>query len=249
MKILHTVEQYYPSIGGMQEVVKQLSERLVKLGHEVTVATSCRVDRKYYNLNGVQVKSFKISGNAVRGYEGKVNEIKRYQNFLINSDFDIITNFAAQQWATDLALKILKKIKAKKVFVPTGFSGLYYPCYKEYFVKMIDWMKQYDMNVFLSSNYRDINFARDHNISKLVIIPNGAGADEFLSKIDFDIRKLFNIKLNDFIVLLVGSHTGKKGHKEAIKIFQVANLKNSTLIIVANIYSINCYLSCKLKSF
>ena len=40
MKILHTVEFYHPSVGGMQEVVKQLSERLVRLGHNVTVATS-----------------------------------------------------------------------------------------------------------------------------------------------------------------------------------------------------------------
>ena len=40
MKILHTVELYHPSQGGMQEVVKQISERLVKLGHEVTVATT-----------------------------------------------------------------------------------------------------------------------------------------------------------------------------------------------------------------
>jgi len=31
MKILHCVESYYPSKGGMQEVVKQLSERLVAL--------------------------------------------------------------------------------------------------------------------------------------------------------------------------------------------------------------------------
>jgi L-malate glycosyltransferase len=35
MKILHCVESYYPSIGGMQAVVRQLSERLVKMGHEV----------------------------------------------------------------------------------------------------------------------------------------------------------------------------------------------------------------------
>jgi len=39
MKILHTVESYTPSINGMQQVVKQLSERLVLLGHDVTVAT------------------------------------------------------------------------------------------------------------------------------------------------------------------------------------------------------------------
>ncbi|MFH1005826.1 MAG: hypothetical protein V1781_10125 [Bacteroidota bacterium] len=46
MKILHTVESYYPSVGGMQEVVKQISEQLVKMGHSVTVATGFHVDRK-----------------------------------------------------------------------------------------------------------------------------------------------------------------------------------------------------------
>lgn len=249
MKILHTVEQYYPSIGGMQEVVKQLSERLTKLGHDVTVATSYRADRNFNNLGGIKIESFKISGNTVSGYRGEINEIKRYQNFLINSNFDIITNFAAQQWATDLMLEMLDKIKAKKIFVPTGFSSLYYSRYKEYFAKMADWMKQYNLNIFLSNDYRDINFAKNHDISKLIIIPNGAGANEFLSKIDFDIKKELNIPSNNFMILLVGSHTGEKGHKEAIKIFQTANLKFSTLIIIANAYKTTCYLSCKLKSF
>ena len=40
MKILHTVESYLPARHGMSEVVRQVSERLVAKGHEVTVATS-----------------------------------------------------------------------------------------------------------------------------------------------------------------------------------------------------------------
>jgi len=47
MNILHCVESYYPSVGGMQEVVKQLSERLVKLGHAVKVATRNNPDRNF----------------------------------------------------------------------------------------------------------------------------------------------------------------------------------------------------------
>ena len=55
MKILHTVEFYHPSIGGMQEVVKQLSERLVLLGHDVTVATTKMSERKESCINGVKI--------------------------------------------------------------------------------------------------------------------------------------------------------------------------------------------------
>ena len=34
MKILHTVQYYHPIQGGAQEVVKQISEQLVRRGHE-----------------------------------------------------------------------------------------------------------------------------------------------------------------------------------------------------------------------
>jgi len=86
MKILHTVELYYPSVGGIQEVVKQVSERLVKVGHSVTVATTKLSNRKSKVINGVNIEEFEISGNLVRGING---EEKKYQNYLINSNFDI----------------------------------------------------------------------------------------------------------------------------------------------------------------
>ena len=139
MKILHTVETYFPDTGGMVEVVKQISERLVRLGHQVTVATSKNLQRKKKMINGVHIVEFDITGNLVMGLKG---EVKKYGEFLLNSKFDIITNFAAQQWATDIMLPLLDQIKAKKVNVPTGFSGLYLPRYKEYFENMKKWMKK-----------------------------------------------------------------------------------------------------------
>lgn len=231
MKILHTVESYNPDIGGMAEVVKQLSERLVKLGHQVTVATSKNPQRKKKIINGVHIVEFNITGNLVRGLEG---DAKKYENFLLNSKFDIITNFAAQQWATDIMLPLLDKIKAKKVNVPTGFSGLYLSKYKKYFENMKLWIKKYDLNVFLSNNYRDINFARKNKIKNNVLIPNGASAEEFLDYNYLDIKSLFNIHEDNFLILLVGSHVSLKGHKEAIEIFKKAKIKNATLLIVGS---------------
>jgi hypothetical protein len=133
MKILHTVQFYYPSVGGAQEVVRQLSERLVLLGHEVTVATTMLPNRNFTIWKGVKIEQFNISGSAVKGFSG---EIEKYTKFLIESDFDIIMNYAAQQWATDLMLPLLNEIKSKKVLVPCGFSGLYLPEYTEYFENM-----------------------------------------------------------------------------------------------------------------
>jgi len=241
MKILHTVEFYHPSVGGAQEVVRQLSERLVRLGHDVTVATTQLPDRDFTVLNGVKIKEFNISGNTVKGFSGKVD---RYQKFLLKSDFDIIMNYAAQQWATDLMLPILDKIFTKKVFVPCGFSGLYFPEYGEYFEQMKTWLKRYDACVYSSNDYRDINFARKYGADNSVLIPNGAGEDEFDQKPDIDIRVQLEIPPGHFLILHVGSHTGIKGHKEAIRIFKKVKIKHTTFLIVANNFGGGCAGSC-----
>lgn len=245
MQILHTVEFYSPSVGGMQEVVKQLSERLASLGHDVTVATTLLRQRTQKIINGVKIAEFDIAGNMVRGMNGDTDA---YTQFLLNSQFDVLTNFAAQQWATDLALPILNQIACKKVFVPTGFSGLYQPAYEDYFTQMPDWMRQYDANVFLSDDYRDINFAREHGINNWVLIPNGAGADEFLITPQVNIREKFSIPESHFLILHVGSHTGLKGHAEAISIFRKAKIRNATFLLVANNMGGGCSRSCQMKN-
>lgn len=230
MKILHAVRKYHPSNGGMYEVVKQISENLAKKGHEITIATA-PLPEKPKNINNIKIVEFDVSGGLVTGFKG---ELEKYQEFLINSDFDIVTGFAAQQTMSDAMIPILDKIKAKKVFVPTGFSAFYIPEYKEYFQKMGGWMKQFDMNVFLSNDYRDINLARENNVKNICVIPNGASREEFMAKNKIDIRKELNISNDTFLILHVGSHTGQKGHKEAIEIFKKAKIKNSTFLIIGN---------------
>lgn len=231
MRILHAVEYYYPSVGGVQGVVRQLSERLVKLGHTVTILTSSNVDRKDKYLNGVEIKEFQISGNIVDGIVGNTDE---YVNFLLNNDYDIISFFAAQQWSSDLGLLNIENIKIKKVFIPTGFSSLYNDKFSGYYDKMKAWMKQFDMNVFLSDDYRDVNFARNNDVINRILIPNGAGKDEFLINNKSNIRERIGIGREDFLILNVGSHTGLKGHKEAIEIFKKAKIQKTTLLIIGN---------------
>lgn len=231
MKILHTVEFYHPHVGGMAEVVRQLSERLVRLGHDVTVVTGKAEGRSEKIINGVIIQEFNISGNQVRGYIGDVTE---YSDFLRSSSFDIVSNFQAQQWATDIALPILNQIKGKKVFIPTGFTYLYEPAYADYYEQMKTWLKQYDRNIFLSCNYRDINFAKENGVTKNTVIPNGAAEDEFLTPAQIDIRKKYNIAPDDFFIIHVGSYTGMKGHVEAMKIYLKSNLADAVFLFAGN---------------
>jgi glycosyltransferase involved in cell wall biosynthesis len=248
MKILHTVESYYPDVNGMSEVVRRLSEGLVALGHDVTVVTGKNIQRKgKKNINGVKIVEFNVSGKSALIIYGNA---KKYQNYLTNSTFDIITNFAGQQWATDLMLPILKNIKAKKVFVPTGFSGLYSLIYRNYYKKMKQWMKEYDLNIFLSKNYRDINFARKNKVGKIKVLPNGASKKEFSIYSRVDIRQKLSIPSDHFLILNVSSHTRLKGHADAIKIFEKANLPKTTFLIIGKHPKTfrSCYNQCRLKA-
>ncbi len=246
MKILHTVEFYHPSKGGAQEVVRQISERLVGLGHDVTVATTRIPGRCAASLNGVKIREFDISGNQVRGFKG---DVEAYQQFIAQSGFDVVMNYAAQQWATDLCLPILNQIQAKKVLVPCGFSGLFDEAYSDYFKQMPAWLRQYDSSVYLSNDYRDIAFARNNGISKIRVIPNGCGKDEFEASPSVDIRKRLGIPLDHFLILHVGSHTGLKGHREIFKIFERSSVTQATLLLVANPMGPGCARSCQLKSW
>jgi glycosyltransferase involved in cell wall biosynthesis len=116
---------------------------------------------------------------------------------------------------------------------------------------MKGWLKQYDMNIFLSENYRDINFAKQNKNKNIKIIHNGAAKNEFLNKSNIDIRKLLKIPKNHFLILTVGSHTGMKGHQEAIKIFKEINVSKSTLLIVGqgSFSYAGCFWKCKLDEY
>lgn len=231
MKILHVVENYYPSVGGMQEVVRQLSERMAAVGHDVTVVCGVHPERNSSQYNGVKVESFAIRGSLVQGISG---EKERYETYLLQSNFDIVVFFAAQIWSTDIALPLLDKIHGKKVFVPTGFSALTQPAYSHYYEQMKQWMKAFDMNVFLSNDYRDIQFARDNGITQSLVIPNAADEREFEQLDKGKFRAAFHIAKDQILLLHVGSFTGLKGHLEALQILNSLKAKNVTLCFIGN---------------
>ena len=245
MKILHTVEFYHPSVGGAQEVVKQVSEHLVKRGHTVTVATTKLAERTSHTVNGVQIEGFDIAGNAVGGFRG---ETARYQQFLIDSHFDLMMNYAAQQWATDLVFPLLDRLPYRKVLAPCGFSGLLNTQYAKYFEQLPNFMRQYDHLIFHSNIYRDIEFARKHSLGHCTVIPNGASEEEF-NHVDPTFRQRFRIPEDVPLLLTVGSHTGSKGHRLAIGAFRRARIGQAILIIIGNtLGGKGCLPDCRIRA-
>jgi glycosyltransferase involved in cell wall biosynthesis len=233
MRILFGCEFYSPSVGGVQEVMRQLAERLVLRGHDVTVATTELPGRLSNTLNGVKVREFRISGNLTCGIKGKVAE---YRRFVTSQAFDLILIKAAQQWTFDALWPVVSNIRAKKIFIPCGFSCLHEPAYAEYFDLLPRILDQFDHLIFYASDYRDINFARSHSIQKYSIIPNGASEIEFAAELDVSFRQQYGIALDDLLFLTVGSLGRVKGHLDVAEAFLAADLvgQRATLILNGN---------------
>ena len=233
MKLLFCCENYPPSIGGVQEVVRQIAERLAEKGHTVTVATGVHPARPMdVMLNGVRVVSFAVSGGLVQGMYGNV---EAYQNFVLEGGFDAMMIKAAQQWSFDALIPILNSIKARKVFIPCGFSGFSRPAYQDYFKKMPGWMACFDALIFYASDYQDIRLARENGLAGIEILPNGADEREFTDVGIPGFRAEFGVADDDLLLLTVGSINGAKGHWEVARAFELAQLNRpATLILNGN---------------
>ena len=253
MKILITVEFYYPSIGGAQKVTSEIAEHLAKKNLKVYVATSqiYKNQKKNEIINSVNVRRFNIMGNYVENFIG---EKKSYINFLTKNKFDIILFYAGQQWTFDLALDILKDIKGRKIFCPCGFSRIKKKSYQGYFLKIAKSINIFDKVIFHSNQYQDYFFLKKFLQKKRIsVIPNAADIS-FLNlkkKIPNDQKIFLNVSnflpgkrqdLSIFISFIISIFVRTK-----IKFYFVGNLIKTNNIKKNLIYFIFYYYLTLLK--
>lgn len=172
MKILLCSEFYKPHIGGV-EIHTEVLANYLSQNNQITIATTVDKNRKkkFYNNRKIKIREFNIHGSLVKGYDGNV---KDYENFLLNSKFDIIFFNAGQQWTFDLSLNILEKIKAKKIFFPCGFSRMGNLIFKPYFQILESKINFFDEIVCCSKNWKDYKFCKKFYNRNIKIISNGA---------------------------------------------------------------------------
>ena len=234
MKILICSEFFKPNVGGVEIHSEVLANYLSK-NHQVSVATTY-LNRSSKDLKkNINITEFKVKGSLVKGYSG---ELKKYENYLLNSDFDIIFFNAAQQWTFDLALPIIDKIKSKKIFFPCGFSRLNNIFFKPYFEILKLKIKHFDEIICCSKNWKDYKFCKKHFKKKINIISNGS----FSLKNKKQNKKLISqyVSISNLKYL--------KGQDRIIKIFE--NLDHpSTLKMYYSNYSMLYKLYIYLKIF
>jgi glycosyltransferase involved in cell wall biosynthesis len=231
MRVLHAVELYRPSVGGAQEVVRQLSERLAARGHDVTVATTALPDREDRRPGGVRIAEFAVAGNAVRGLEGDVDA---YRQFVLEGGFDVVMVYAAQQWTLDGLLDVLDRVPCPVVVAPCGFSALHDPDWAGYFSALPALLKHAAALVTHSDTYQDARFLREAGL-ETTLIANGADEHELARLPDpAQARRQLGVRADAPLLLTVGAHTGEKGHAEALRATRRLSGR-AELLVVGNV--------------
>ena len=210
MKILFCVEFYNPNKGGVQYHTELIVDKLLKDNCDIQIATNYDKNRDLKKFK-YPIHQFKCAGNIVSGFKGK--DIINYQNFLINSNFDLIIFYAAQQWSLDAALPILHLIKAKKILLPCGFSKINAPIYWAYYYILKKKLVFFDKIICFSKHTKDYLILKVGFAEKIEIIPNAG---------------------NDFSKITIC-----KKKKDYIRILNVANftfLKNQIYIIFLSLF-------------
>ena len=231
MKVLFLVEQFMPVMCGMSVVSHKIAKYFVENDVEVEVFTSKNNElEKQEIIDGISVKRFNNSGNAIAGI--KEEKAGSFIKDVLNSDADYIFAWAAQQWSFDLLFQNIDQIKKKIIFIPTGFSQLHNPIFKDYFESIYNQADLFDKIIFLSRDYQDFKFM-EKSKSTDVIIPNGADLEEFLSA-SLGIKEKLGIAKSQRVILHVGGYTGLKGQYYALKIFLNAKLENTVLVLNGN---------------
>jgi glycosyltransferase involved in cell wall biosynthesis len=225
--------------------VRQVSERLVEHGHDVTVATTAVSQRTTDEIAGVKVAQFAISGNAVRGFQGDLGE---YRAFVRDGGFDVIMAYAAQQWTFDALLDGIDQLPCPVVLAPCGFSALNDPAYARYFAELPEQLAGAAAIIVHSETYRDARFLAEHGL-RATLVPNGADEREFTDLVD-PAQARRRLGAGDGPLLLtVGGHTGQKGHAEALRALRRLH-GHATLLMVGNVpLGRGCLPTCRVRAW
>src|SRR6267142_4292443 len=213
--------------------MRQIAERMLAMGHDVTVATSRHPGRTLTVVNGVKIRDFRAGGKMAYALNG---EIDQYRQFVQQFDADAILIMAAQQWSFDALWPVLDHITARKVFIPCGFSCLYEPDFAEYFRRIPEILRKFDHFIFNAERYRDIDFVRQIGLTNFTVVPNGVSELEFEQSRDPQFRRRLGISDDAFVFLTVGNPIEAKGHREVIDAFSRLDTegRSAVLISIAN---------------
>lgn len=246
MKILMLTWEYPPRIvGGIARVVHDLSKRLIKDGHEVTVVTYKEGDLPdYENDKGVKVyrvPNFEINLNNFIDWVMQLNFnliAKASEIIAKEGKFDVIH---AHDWLVTYSAKTLKNsfeipLVATIHATEAGRNGGIHDETQRY-INDSEWLLTYEASeVIVNSSFMKSEIQRLFGLpyDKINVIPNGLNMTAFsgLEK-DYGFRRQYAAD-NEKIILTMGRMVYEKGIQHLIAAMPkiLANYHDAKLVVV-----------------
>ncbi len=245
MKILMLTWEYPPRIvGGIARVVHDLSKRLLKDGHEVTVVTYREGELPYFEddkgVKVYRVDNYNINPNNFIDWIMQLNfnlVAKASEIIAKEGEFDVIH---AHDWLVAYAAKTLKNsynipIVATIHATEAGRnSGIHDETQR--YINDTEWLLTYEASeVIVNSNYMKNEIQRLFGLpfEKINVVPNGVNSTSYngIEK-DFDFRRRYAAD-NEKIILYVGRLVYEKGVQHLIGAMPkiLAHYNDSKLVI------------------
>lgn len=246
MKILMLTWEYPPRIvGGIAKVVYDLSKRLIKDGHEVTVVTYKEGEAPYYeNDKGVEVyrvDNYMINPNNFIDWIMQLNfnlVAKASEIMNKNGKFDVIH---AHDWLVANAAKTLKAsysipMVATIHATESGRNGGIRDEQQRY-INDTEWMLTYEASeVIVNSNYMKNEVQRLFGLpfEKINVIPNGINLNIYNGiERNYEFRRKY-ARDNEKIIMCAGRLVYEKGFQYLIDAApKILNGYNDAKFIIA----------------
>ncbi len=245
MKILMLTWEYPPRVvGGISKVVYDLSHRLIKDGHQVTVITYRDGDTSYYEddegINVYRVDNYMIQPNNFIDWIMQLNfNMVAKASELMNKfgKFDVIH---AHDWLVSYAAKSLKEAYDVPMVATIHAtengrnSGIHDETQR--YINDSEWQLTYEASeVIVNSNYMKNEIQRIFGLpyDKINVIPNGIQLDKFDGiERDYELRRQYAMD-NEKIILYVGRLVYEKGVQNLIAAMPkiLENYHDSKLVI------------------
>ncbi len=223
MKILMLTWEYPPRIvGGISRVVHDLSHRLIKDGHDVTVVTYRDGNTPYFEddkgVKVYRVDNYMIHPNNFIDWIMQLNfNMVAKATEIINKQgkFDVIH---AHDWLVTYAAKTLKQsfnipIVATIHATENGRNSGIHDDTQRY-INDSEWLLTYESTeVIVNSNFMKSDLQRIFGLpyEKINVIPNGINLNNFTGiERDYDFRRQYAMD-NEKIILYVGRLVYEKG--------------------------------------
>lgn len=240
LKIAQITPRYYPSVGGVEKVVQDLSEELAKRGHQVSVLTTDRMQKNQLSFKGMRHELL----NGVNVYRYRSLFGLGHMSFtpsaildLIKNDYDIVHMHSIRHPHT-IWVPLVNYFKNYKTFLQghTHFRGRPFNTYLYNQFDRIAFKTIYKkINVFLTLNTDELLKFKNFGISKsrLKLLYNPIKQSLFEKSNTEDFIKQNSLENKKILLFLGQAHEGKRIDLIIKALPQIKNQIKDVVLIIA----------------